>query len=278
MYSLNQSQIIGYVTEDPQVREIGSGMLVTDLNIEIKTKTDNPNANNPMGTTFLNVTLWSKLAEIARDYVKKGSQVYLSGRLETDSWEDDKGNKKFKTKMVADNLIMLSPKDGFLAPLSDNLLISGGINKAEILGNVTKTPELKTTPSGSNVTSFGVATNRVWKNSSGEKQEKTEFHNIVAWDDLADQIAKHIAKGRKVYVSGRIQTRSWETPDGQKRYTTEIVANELKSLGHALEGGSKNSGNYITDQASSESNIAESIDNIPEINYESEIKPEDLPF
>jgi len=282
MYSLNRAQIIGHTTEDPVVRELDSGAIVADLNLEIKSKVQLENNETQFRTTFLTVTLWQKLAEIVRDYVKKGHQLYLTGRLETDSWEDDNGIKKYKTKMVADNLIMLSPKDGFLPDLDENLDITGGINVVEVIGNLTKTPELKTTPNGNNVTSFGVATNRVWKDSNGEKQEKTEFHNIVIWDSLAEVVSKNIPKGRKVYIRGRLQTRSWETPEGQKRYTTEIIATEVKSLGHGLKNSmsteSNSSSENKKESSTSSEKVAEAVNDIPEINYESDIKPEDLPF
>lgn len=274
MYALNRAQIIGHLTEDPQVKTLDSGTTVTDLNIEIKTHNPNQNSESKMLTSYVSVTLWRRLAEIAGDFLRQGTQVYLSGRLETDSWEDDQGKKKYKTRMVAEDMIMLSPKSGPLAPLPESISIQGGLNQVEVVGNVTKDPELKTTPSGTNVCSFSVATNRVWKSSSGESQEKTEFHNIVTWDNLAEEVAKHIPKGRKVYLRGRLQNRSWEAPDGTKRYTTEVVATELKSLGHGISAGVVTN---IEENVDNTPNI-DAANNIPDVNYESEIKPEDLPF
>ena len=287
MSSLNRAQVIGYVTQDPEIRQVGDNNMVTDLNLEIKTLPNMGGDESRMITSFMTVTLWKWLAELAQNYIKKGTQVYVSGRLETDSWEDDKGNKKYKTKMVGESVILTSPKDGFLPALSAGLPINGGINKAEIVGNVTKDPELKTTTNGNNVCSFGVATNRVWKNAAGEKQEKVEFHNIVVWGELAEAVSKHITKGRKVYISGRIQSRAWETPDGQKRTTTEIVADEIKSLGHVLEdsraAGNDSQSAPVAQETKAEasdtgSKVSEVANDIPEVNYESEIKAEDLPF
>ena len=275
MYALNNIQIIGNLTEDPQVREIGSGTSVADLNIEVKMKNPSSNSEYPTISTFVTATLWSRMAEIARDYVKKGTQVYLAGRLETDSWEDDKGNKKYKTKMVAQDMIILTPKTNVPEGIPSSLLIAGGINKVELIGNFTKDPELKTTPNGAMVSNFSIATNRSWKDKSGEQQEKTEFHNIVVWNELAEEVSKHLVKGRKAYITGRLQTRSWEGPDGSKRYTTEVVATEIKSLGHTSEGGSSNSTPAAESSAAS---AQKAVDNVPEINYESEIKAEDLPF
>jgi len=105
-----------------------------------------------------------------------------------------------------------------------------GFNKAIIAGNVTKDPELRTTPSGQSVTSFGVATNRKFKSASGELQESTEFHNVVAWAKLAELCSQLLHKGSGVLIEGRLQTRSWEGQDGVKRQTTEIVAENMVAL------------------------------------------------
>lgn len=97
------------------------------------------------------------------------------------------------------------------------------LNKAQILGNMTRDPEVRYTPSGQAVANFGVATNRRWKNAQGEQQEETQFHDIVAWGKLAEIISQILKKGNRVYVEGRLQTRSWDGQDGIKRNRTEIV-------------------------------------------------------
>jgi len=102
------------------------------------------------------------------------------------------------------------------------------VNKAIIIGRLTRNPESRTTPSGQMVCSFSMATSRTWKNSSGEKQEKTDFHNIVAWGKLAELCQTYLIKGQMVYVEGRIENRSWEGPDGAKRSRTEIVTETLR--------------------------------------------------
>lgn len=104
------------------------------------------------------------------------------------------------------------------------------LNKAFILGNLTRDPELRTTTTGQNVCSFGVATNRVWNNQKGERQEQVEYHNIVAWGKLAEIVSQYLSKGRKVFIEGRLQTREWEGQDGVKRYRTEIIAENLQML------------------------------------------------
>ncbi len=104
------------------------------------------------------------------------------------------------------------------------------VNQATILGNLTRDPELRYTPAGHAVCSFGVATNRSWTTSEGEKQEKTEFHNVVAWNKLAEICSQYLIKGQKVYVQGRLQTRTWEGKDGARRSRTEIVADQMVML------------------------------------------------
>lgn len=96
-----------------------------------------------------------------------------------------------------------------------------------IIGNVTRDPELRATATGQNVCSFGIATNQQWTDAQGQKQQRAEYHNIVAWGKLAEICGQYLGKGRKVYIEGRLQTREWETPDAQKRQRTEIVAENM---------------------------------------------------
>ena len=103
------------------------------------------------------------------------------------------------------------------------------LNKVQLIGNVTATPEIKETPSGQKVASFSLATNRSYKDASGEKQDQAEYHNIVVWGKLAEITEQYITKGKKLYIEGRLQTRSWETDSG-KRYKTEIVGESLLML------------------------------------------------
>jgi len=97
------------------------------------------------------------------------------------------------------------------------------LNKVMLVGNLTRDPELRHTPNGKPVSSFGVATNRRWKNEAGELQEETEFHTVVVWGRLAEVIPQILKKGHRVFVEGRLRTRSWEGQDGAKRQRTEVV-------------------------------------------------------
>jgi single-strand DNA-binding protein len=106
-----------------------------------------------------------------------------------------------------------------------------GVNKVILIGNVGTDPELKYTTNGAGVSNFSVATNETWMDkNTNERQEKTEWHRIVAWGRLAEICNQYLKKGSKVYIEGRLQTQSWEGQDGQKRYTTEIVAGEMQML------------------------------------------------
>lgn len=110
-----------------------------------------------------------------------------------------------------------------------------GLNKVMIIGNLGRDPEMRYTPSGKPVTSFSVATSRSWTTTDGERREATEWFNVVAWRDLAEICNQYLSKGSKVYIEGRLQTRSWESPDGQKHFRTEIVADEMIVLDHRRE-------------------------------------------
>lgn len=101
------------------------------------------------------------------------------------------------------------------------------LNKVELIGNLTRDPELRYTPQGTAVCTFGLATNRQWTTGEGEKKEEAEFHRIVSWNKLAELCAQLLTKGRKTYVEGRLQTRRWTGQDGQERTTTEIVISDM---------------------------------------------------
>ncbi|MEM9175643.1 MAG: single-stranded DNA-binding protein [Myxococcota bacterium] len=112
-----------------------------------------------------------------------------------------------------------------------------GVNKAILVGNLGRDPELRHTPNGQAVVNFTLATSESWTDKSGERQERTEWHRIVVWGRQAEMCNQYLSKGRTVYVEGRIQTREWEDKDGNKRYTTEINANNVNFIGPRTDGG-----------------------------------------
>lgn len=149
------------------------------------------------------------------------------------------------------------------------------INKAIIYGNLTRDPELKSLPSGAQVCEFGVATNRVWKDKNGARQESTDYHNIVVFGRQAELIKQYLRKGSGVFLEGRIQTRSWDAQDGTKRYRTEIVADRIQ---FGPKGGSS-SGSQASDYAKASPDKPVGKEETPAIEYpEEEINAEDIPF
>jgi len=113
-----------------------------------------------------------------------------------------------------------------------------GINKAILIGRLGREPEVRYTPSGAAVANFSIATSEEWKDrETGEKQERTEWHKIVAWRRLGEICGEYLHKGSQVYIEGRLQTRAWEDRDGNKRYTTEVVAQSMQMLGSVGKGG-----------------------------------------
>jgi len=116
------------------------------------------------------------------------------------------------------------------------------LNKVMLIGNLTRDPELRYTPSGTAVVTFGLATNREWNDASGQRQEEVEFHNIVAWNKLAEICSQLLYKGRKIYVEGRLSTRSWTTQEGQERRSTEVVIEEMIAFGPGKRGEEEEAG------------------------------------
>ena len=146
------------------------------------------------------------------------------------------------------------------------------LNKVIIIGNLTRDPELRAIPSGAQVTGLGVATNRVWKDRDGNKQEAVEFHNVSVFGRQAETCAQYLKKGQSVLVEGRLQTRSWEA-DGVKKYKTEIIAERVQ-FGPKRDGGSGNFNNKPAETTKEEKEVKSD-----EIDYPTEeINPEDIPF
>lgn len=146
------------------------------------------------------------------------------------------------------------------------------LNKVQIIGRLTRDPEVRTTPTGKNVCSFSVATGFTWTDQSGQKKEQTEFHNVIAWGKLGDIIAQYMKKGRQIYIEGRLQTTSWDDKtSGQKRYKTEVIAENMIMLGSKSEGPTSTS-SAMPSQPRAEQ--PEPPASIPEI----QIDNDDLPF
>lgn len=165
------------------------------------------------------------------------------------------------------------------------------LNKAFIIGNLTKDPEVRALPSGAKVCSFSVATNRVWKDKNGARQESADFHNIVVFGRQAETAAQYLKKGSGVLVEGRMQTRSWDGQDGAKKYRTEIVADRVQFGARPGVGSAGMAGNVPMGTASASGAASASKGAMTDpagdkeqppmdtIDYpEDEINPDDIPF
>lgn len=289
MFSLNRIQLIGYQTQPVTVRQTPGGTSVTDLNLVVPVSFRSDAGEMLSGKSFHTVTVWGALADVCGQFMRAGSQVFIAGRLQTDSWDDEQsGEKRSKTKIVAAEMILLDPKSGQTAPPSGAKHILSACNRADIIGNVTRDPEMRTTTSGQKVLTIGVATNDRWKDkATGEMKEKSEFHNVVVWGDLAEEVSQTVRKGSKIFVSGRVQTRSWETQAGAKRYTTEIIGETVSLLGvsNPVAGESFQADAMPARQSASSTGTSSfgddpspSLASVPDISYASDIKVEDLPF
>lgn len=151
------------------------------------------------------------------------------------------------------------------------------LNRVQLIGNLTRDPEMKQIPGGQVVTSFGLATNFTWKDQSGEQQNKAEFHNCVAWRKLAEICGQYLKKGSKVFVEGRLQTRDWEGEDGVKRYRTEIILDNMIMLdrkGDYQEGGEMREAAGLSEapEYSSEASVSAGSKS------EEDVTVDDLPF
>lgn len=152
------------------------------------------------------------------------------------------------------------------------------LNRVQLIGNVTKDPEVRQIPGGATVATFSIATNYSWKDASGQRQDKPEFHNLVAWRKLGEICAQYVRKGSKVFAEGRIQTREWEGQDGAKRYRTEIILDNMIMLDKkgASEGMDSSREHAAIKSTSSEGSSAPVAAGAPDL--EEEISIDDLPF
>lgn len=153
------------------------------------------------------------------------------------------------------------------------------LNKATLIGNLTRDPESRTTPNGATVTTFGLATNLVWTDAAGQRQKRAEFHNIVAWRKLGEICAQYLRKGHKVYIEGRIQYREWQAQDGSKKNRTEVVADNMIMLdARGMGSGPRPVDSATAPVAAAVPSTAPSPEAETAPNPEEEIRVEDIPF
>ena len=150
------------------------------------------------------------------------------------------------------------------------------LNRAMIIGNLTRDPETRTTPTGQTVCNFSVATSSQWTNAQGQRQERTEYHPIVAWGKLAEICTQYLGKGRKIYIEGRLQTREWEAQDGSKKQRTEIVAENMIMLDRAGAAAPVGSAPVLPGSETPAPSLPEPA--LDKGMGEQEIRLEDIPF
>lgn len=155
---------------------------------------------------------------------------------------------------------------------------SRSLNKVQLIGNLTRDPELRYTPTGAAVCTIGLATNRTWVTESGEKKEETEFHRVVAWNKLAELCSQLLTKGRKIYVEGRLRTNQWQGQDGGQRSTTEVVIEDMiildsrrPGVGEEASVGERESTGKQHQEKAEESAVAQ-----PAVTED--VNPDDIPF
>lgn len=158
------------------------------------------------------------------------------------------------------------------------------LNRVQLIGNLTRDPELRYTPSGSAVCTFSIATNRSWTTDTGEKREEVDFHNIVAWRKLAELCSQFLTKGRKVYVEGRLSTRSWTAQDGTQKSRTEVVIDDMILLdnksgaGHQAERAEESAEAEVEEKPAKKVSESKVKHEEEHVSSDEEVAPDDIPF
>ncbi len=152
------------------------------------------------------------------------------------------------------------------------------LNSVQLIGNLTRDPELRYTPTGTAVVTIGIATNRSWTTDTGEKKEEVEFHRIVAWNKLAELCSQLLNKGSKVYVHGRLTTRSWTAQDGQQKSITEIIIDDMMVLSSKREGGVEEVSNTLVAAAKPAVKKAEVVEEPVAAENTADVSLDDIPF
>src|SRR5580658_8922500 len=224
--SVNRVTLLGNVGKDPEIRSTAGGTMVANLTLATSDRQKDAQGNWQDRTEWHNLVAFTRTAEIVRDYVKKGSRLYIEGKIQTRSWDDkESGQKRYKTEVVAFDISLLSTReDGSVsgsnrtdsadqrpysqqADISDESaqqaeIIAKRSNRIFLLGNVGKDPEIRSTAGGAIVANFGLATSDRQRDAQGNWQDHTEWHNLVAFTRTAEIVRDYVKKGSKLYVEG----------------------------------------------------------------------------
>ena len=230
---LNKAMIIGFVEREPEKRYTSQGQAAASFTVSTNRRWTTNSGEARESTEWFHVVAWGQLAEAASQILRQDQRVYAEGHLQTRGWEDEEGQRHYRTEIVASKLIPMNSRDALPPEYLDN---EGQrtplcLNRIMVIGNLGRDPEMRYTPSGQAVTSYSLAASRTWTTASGERRDATEWFSVVSWGSLAEICNQYLSKGRRVYVEGELRTRGWEQPDGKRRFYTELVANEMIMLG-----------------------------------------------
>jgi single-strand DNA-binding protein len=230
---LNQAVVIGFVEREPEKRYTAEGRAVTVFPISASRRWTTNKGEDRASTEWFNVVTWGELAEKASQRVHLDQRVYAEGHVQTRSWEQPDGERYYRTEFVAQKVIAFEQRGAIdRQDLEAECEVTPVcLNRVMAIGNLGRDPDLRYTPQGQAVTTFSLAATRSWMTESGDRQEATEWFNVVAWGSLAEICNQYLSKGRRVYVEGELRTRGWQHANGTKHYRTELVATEMIMLG-----------------------------------------------
>lgn len=239
--SLNKVMVIGNVGKEPELRYTPDGTATTKFSVASNRVWTTPDGEKREEVEWFNIVTWRDLADKCSVHVTKGQKVYVEGRLQTRKWTDPQGVEKRFTDLIAYRVVVLwkprpavGAEDEGVTPAAPEEMdetgnggLANSLNSLMVIGVLTKDPEIHHAPDGSPRTTFTISVRRGWKTPDGEQKEETEFVNVVTFKKLAETIGNNMAKGQKVYVEGRLQTRKWTDQEGLERHMINLVANQV---------------------------------------------------
>jgi single-strand DNA-binding protein len=230
---MNKVMLIGFVEREPELRHTSNGQPVASFSISTKRQWTTSAGEAREAMEWFHIVAWGALATAAKKHLQASQRIYVEGHLQTRSWEDAEGQRHVCTEVVAGKVMPMDNREAIAARELDTEgeLLPQCLNRVMVIGNLGRDPEMRYTPEGQAVTSFGMAATRSWNSANGGRRDSTEWFNVVSWGSLAEICNRYLAKGRRVYVEGELRTRGWDQPDGKKHFRTELVANEMIMLG-----------------------------------------------
>ena len=228
---MNKVTLLGFVEREPEVRRAADGRAVASFAVSTSRGWTTGSGIGGSATEWFNVVAWGDLAEAAETHLTKNQRLYAEGHLQTRIWDDSEGRRQACTEVVVSKLIPMDTREAIAARSLGDPDLPLCLNKIMVIGNLGRNPEMRYTPDGHAVTSFSLAATRVGTSASGVRNGATEWFNVVAWGSLAEICNQHLVKGRRVCVEGKLHTRGWEQPSGNKRFRTEVIADEMIMLG-----------------------------------------------